>query len=112
MALGLDLTGRAKRLPFGKGVNNVAKVLGKVGVGAGLGLGMMTFWQGFDELTSIKVPSNVKIITTGAVAYQTSGYLGVMGYLLGSGIYRNLLPGLSLGGFGKTKNTAPVNQVY
>ena len=73
---------------------------------------MMTFWQGFDELTSIKVPSNVKILTTGAVAYQTSGYLGVVGYLLGSGIYRNLLPGVVGGITGKTKNTAPVNQVY
>lgn len=112
MALGLDLTGRAKRLPFGKGVNRVADVLEKSGKGAVVGLGMITLWNGFREITGIAVPKNIEVVGTGAVAYRTGGVLGVLGFLVGTGIYRNFLPGLGVAGFGKTKNTAPVNQVY
>jgi len=109
MVLGLDLTGRAKKLPFGKGVNRVADVLAKSGTGAVVGLGMITLWSGFKDMTGIEVPRNVEVIGTGAVAYRTAGVLGVLGFLIGTGVYRNL----NLAGFsGTQKTTQPVNQVY
>ena len=81
---------RSTRLPGGKTVNDIFATLGKMSVGAGVGLGMASIWTGIRGF-GLPIPNQFEPIITTAVAYKFVGLTGALGYLFVSGYITDLL---------------------